>query len=383
MKIGIFGGTFSPIHNGHLNIVKNVKYELGLDIVFVVPTYKTPDKKFIIEDISSKHRYKMVKKVIKNANEPWLKISNYEFKKKGISHTYKTIDFFKNKFPNDEIYFIMGEDRYFGFEKWKNYDEIIKEATIVVYRRNEKINTRIGDEVIYLKENFYDISSTNILTKFEWHDIPEVVKKYISKHKFYLKKITFNSLGEKRYEHSVAVASHAKRLAEYHKYRNKNQAYLAGLVHDIFKLHDDEFLRDYYIKNETNSDEDLPNEALHGFVCSLWLQNEYKLNDKKIFNAIKNHTLGNVNATKLDKIIFVADKISSDRKGDKIGKIRKLAYKDLDATYEKLIHILIKKLKKSNIDPHNNTLEAYTQLLKKKKGIRKNGYSIKENKKKK
>ncbi len=378
MKIGIFGGTFSPIHNGHLNIAKNVKKKLDLDVVFIIPTYKTPDKKFSVENITPKDRYKMTKIAVKEMNEKWLKVSSYEFKKKEISLTYKTINHFKNKFPKDEIYFIMGEDRYFGLNKWEKYEEIMSNARIVVYRRSEKINKRIGNEVIYLKDNYYDISSTNILTNFEWEDIPDSVKKYISSNNLYLKKITFNSLKEKRYEHSIAVASHARRLAEKHGYKNKQKAYLSGMVHDLFKLHNKDFLKSFYKENDPNYDETIPNEALHGFVCSLWLENEYKLNDKEILNAIKNHTLGINNPSKLEKILFVADKISSDRKGDEIGKIRKLAYVDLDQTYNKLIKMLIKKLKKNNIKPHENTLNIYNDII----GKKKNESNLKRNKNK-
>ncbi len=82
MKIGIFGGTFDPIHNGHIELIKNVKQNLDLDLVYFVPSYKTPDKLFKVELISPKHRYEMVKRTVNSLKLPWLKISDYEYKQK-------------------------------------------------------------------------------------------------------------------------------------------------------------------------------------------------------------------------------------------------------------------------------------------------------------
>jgi len=66
MKIGIFGGTFNPIHNGHINIATHVKETLKLDVIYFVPSYQTPDKQFSIEKISGLQRYNMIKNTIKS-----------------------------------------------------------------------------------------------------------------------------------------------------------------------------------------------------------------------------------------------------------------------------------------------------------------------------
>lgn len=360
MKIGIFGGTFNPIHNGHLKVIKDVKKELSLDIVYIIPTYKTPNKIFRIEIIKPKHRFEMVKRTVKEEGLPWLKVLDYEYKNKKISYTHKTIDYLKKKHPKDGLFLIMGEDRFSTFNSWKKVDEIKKNSKIVVYRRSHFINKFIPKDVIYLKDNFYNISSTNILKNIEWNNIPNSAKEYIAKNNLYLKSLAFYVLGEKRYEHSVAVASHSKRLSNRFWYLNKNKAYNIGMIHDLFKLHSDEWLRNYYKQNCPSNKiiRHLPNKALHGFVCSLWLKNEYMLKDNSFLNSIERHTLGHPDATKIDKIIFVADKISTDRKGDKVGKLRKLAYKNLDMTYEKIINELIRKLDSEGIEPHKLTLES-------------------------
>jgi len=378
MKIGIFGGTFNPIHNGHINIATHVKETLKLDVIYFVPSYQTPDKQFSIEKISGLQRYNMIKNTIKSLKKDWIKVSDFEIKNKGISFTYKTIEHFKNTFPSSQLYLIIGEDRYWGLTNWKKYDEIMSNANIVVFRRSKKINKNIGEEVIYISDTFVPISSTEILTKLTWENIPEAAQKYIANNKLYLKSIVFNNLKRDRYQHSAAVASHAKRLSVYNKYKDKDKAYLAGLLHDLFKNKTDEELNDLYNKYEKNKEE-IPAPALHGFVCALWLENVYKIKDTKFLNAIKNHTLSNPKPSKLEKIIFVADKISTDRKGDKVGKLRKLAYSNLDETYNKILRNLISKLTKQNIMPDRRTLEAYE--VTKWKGVNNNEYNIRKNKK--
>lgn len=385
MKIGIFGGTFNPVHNGHINITKDIKNELDLDVVYFVPSYLTADKQFHIEDITSKDRLKMVSKVLKQEKLPYLKLSNFEFKQKGVSYTYITIRYFRDKFPNDELYWIMGEDRYSDFNKWEGVEEIRELAKIVIYRRKPEISKTISNDksVIYCKKKFYDISSTNILNNLEWEHIPESAREYISKKKLYLKTVVFRGLKHKRYQHSVAVSSHAKRLAKEYHYKNIKKAELVGLVHDLFKLREDEELIKYYEKYFNKKyDYTFPLPALHGLIVAEWLKNEYKWDDKEVYNALARHTLAHPEATKFDKIIFVADKISTDRKGDKVGKLRKLAYNNLDETYKKIIKETIKNLKARNIEPHNDTKLAFEKWVNKNKGELIHEFNIKKNKRK-
>ena len=385
MKIGIFGGTFNPIHNGHLNMIIDIKERLNLDVIYFVPSFKTPDKEFQIEKISAKHRYEMVSKVIKSQNFSWLKVSNFEYKSKSISYTFKTIKHFKEKYPNDKLFWIMGEDRYKKFNTWKKYNYIKENASIVIYRRSENINKVIKKDksVIYLSYLFIDISSSYILMNFRWDLIPQKAKDYILNNKLYLKTIVFNSLKFKRYEHSVAVASHAKRLAKEYKYKDIEKAWFTGLIHDLFKLHSDKMLLEYKAKRGKEfTDEKIPLPALHGFIVALWVRDQYGWKDKEIFSALASHTLAKKDAKKLDKIIYVADKISSDRKGDKIGKLRKLAYLNLDLTYKKMIKESVKKLKNKNIKPHKDTIDAYKQYVKSSYGDSKYEFKLKENKRK-
>ncbi len=384
MKIGIFGGTFNPIHKGHIEMLKKVKEKLDLNFVYFIPSYKTPDKQFEIEQIDPKHRLEMAKIAIKAEKLSWLKVSDFEHKQKKVSYTFKTIEYFRKEFPKDELYWIMGEDRFKGFDKWQNVNYIKNEAKIVIYRRNEKINEELAanKNIQYIDDEFFDFSSTQVLNDIRWDFIPEAVKPYIVEHRLYLKALAFNVLHQNRYEHTIAVASHAKRLAKEYGYKQIWDAWYAGVIHDLFKLYDDAYLRAYIKKWDVNKEFDVDNipfPALHGFAAALWMREEYKWDNKELFDAIASHTLSKDHTTKIDKILYVADKVSTDRKGHKVGKLRKLAYVDLDLTYQKILKQLVKKLKSRNLPVHPDTIGAYRENIDPRFMRNKYEFNLKEN----
>lgn len=381
MKIGILGGTFNPFHKGHLSIVKNIKKEFGLKQIWIIPTYITVDKVFLIENISAQERYKIIKYTLKKLKINWIKLLNIEVKNHNVSYTYETLLKLKEKYPDNQFYFIMGEDRYQTFHTWYKYKEIQKLANIVVYRRfiTGSFHNKFIDEkyIEFYDEIIYDISSTDILQNLRWEELLEATKKYIAKNHIYLKTIVFNNLKFKRYQHSVSVASHAKRLAKNNRYRNVKQAYYAGLVHDLFKYHPRNYLIEYVSKNLQENEQLPPFPALHGYAASFWLKNEYKLKDKKFLDAVKKHTTAAKKMTKLDKIVYVADKIASDRKGKEVGHERKQAYRNLNFTFTKLLKRQVQRLQDEGIkfaDLDQNTKDAYLRYvlkLKSEKSIKK------------
>jgi nicotinate-nucleotide adenylyltransferase len=105
MKIAIYGGSFNPIHRGHIKVAKTAINDLKLNKLYFVPAYKNPfkhKKKYV----DSHHRVNMVNLVKENKME----VSLFEINKKGFSYTIETIKYFKNKYPNDKLYLIIGSD---------------------------------------------------------------------------------------------------------------------------------------------------------------------------------------------------------------------------------------------------------------------------------
>ena len=168
MRIGLFGGTFDPIHIGHMIIMENVINFMNLDKIYILPN-SNPPHKLENKKTNINLRLKMIEKSIKN--NPKLSINDYDFKDNKIHYTYKTINYFKKTYPNDEFFFIMGEDSFMGIEKWKNYQEILDENLIIFKRKSGKNSSLLFkineikkyNKNIYLIDNLsLDISSTLI-----------------------------------------------------------------------------------------------------------------------------------------------------------------------------------------------------------------------------
>lgn len=170
MKKGIVGGTFDPIHNGHLYIAYEAMYRLNLDKIIFMPSGNPPhktDKKITEADV----RYKLIKMAIHD--EPSFEISDYEIKKQGMSYTFETMEHFKSLEPDVSWYFITGADCLRDLHLWKNVDKILDTCTFVVFNRpgldvsklmkeKSRIELLYNKKIIFLELLQLEISSSII-----------------------------------------------------------------------------------------------------------------------------------------------------------------------------------------------------------------------------
>ena len=161
MKVGIFGGTFDPIHNGHLITAVAVKELRNLDKIIFIPSFIAPHK---IDRLCSshEHRIEMLKKAI--IGIPYFDYSDFEIKKEGVSYTIDTLKFLQNKY--DDIELIIGYDNLLEFSTWKDPDEILKMIKLVVLKRKVQNEPIVKDKFYYASEIIetptIEISSTAI-----------------------------------------------------------------------------------------------------------------------------------------------------------------------------------------------------------------------------
>ena len=134
MKIGLFFGSFNPIHVGHMAIANYMLEFCGLDRLWFVVTPHNPlkEKKTLLADI---HRLQLVREAIGDNNK--MKASNVEFSLPQPSYTVNTLAYLKEKHPEHEFVLILGSDNLSTFHKWKNYEEILKYHHLLVYPRPE------------------------------------------------------------------------------------------------------------------------------------------------------------------------------------------------------------------------------------------------------
>ena len=193
MKIGIMGGTFDPIHNGHLMLGEYAKKLFGLDEIWFMPNGNPPHKSNSNIESQTKHRVEMVKLAIEG--HEGFNIQLYEVERKEVNYSYLTMQHFNEAFPQNEFYFIIGADSLFAFETWKHPELLVRTCKILAAYRDGKnskemenqiqyLNEKYGAEIILLNTPDVDISSSDIRRKMKQNEdisdlVPESVFSYI------------------------------------------------------------------------------------------------------------------------------------------------------------------------------------------------------------
>ena len=178
MRIGVFAGSFNPVHNGHIHIINYLLNNNYVDKVLVLPTPNYWDKNNLID---TKLRVEMLK-YFENDNVIIDDIHNkYEY-------TYQVMESLKKDYKEDELYLIIGSDNLEKFHLWQHYDEILNNKLIVLNRGKIIKNKQLEDyenNIIYIDEfNYIDVSSTDVRNG-NFNNVDERVVKYIKKKHLY------------------------------------------------------------------------------------------------------------------------------------------------------------------------------------------------------
>ena len=190
-KIGILGGTFDPIHLGHLVLAEQVKEKLKLDQVVFIPCLRSPHK--TRQKLSpAKDRYRMTQLAVEGNSS--FAVSDIELKRKGLSYTVDTLTDLKNLYPNSKIYFLTGSDVLKEFAAWKHPEQIYRLAKVVIAirpgfdefdRRN-----RFAKKSIVVPITGIDVSSSEIRRRVKKgksvrYLVPARVEEYVMRRKLY------------------------------------------------------------------------------------------------------------------------------------------------------------------------------------------------------
>lgn len=162
MRIGLYGGTFDPIHTGHLIVIENAINYMNLDKVIILPSSNPPHKKHK-KKTATNIRVEMVAEAIKDNDK--IILSTYESTDQTVRYTHETIRYFKKYFPEDEIFYILGEDSFLTIDTWKNYEDILDENIIVFTRSNIDSDSELVKKVEIIKKdnpNIFLINNLNI-----------------------------------------------------------------------------------------------------------------------------------------------------------------------------------------------------------------------------
>jgi nicotinate-nucleotide adenylyltransferase len=362
-RIGILGGTFDPVHYGHLSAAECIRVELNLGVTVFMPA-GTPAFKSGREG-SAEHRYVMTG--LACAPNPHFYCSSAEISREGTTYTIDTIRMFKSKLPEtSRLFFIIGADAFMSIEKWYDHETLMKTVSFAVAARPGTDTGKLKDFIGTVKKKYgakvklaktpaLDISSSDIRARAEKGQsirylLPDEVLEYIQKNNLYkpskpineIKQALKTNLSGKRYSHSLSVAEESKRLASIHGL-DTEKAYLAGLLHDCARN-----LKDVRIMS-------------HASVGAKVARNEYSVADEDILNAICYHTTGRPGMSLLEKIVFVADFIEPGRIEREISETaRRYAEFDIDAA---VIEVLDKKIGYSGNAAHPISNKARDYLI--------------------
>ena len=309
MKIGLLGGSFDPVHEGHVQMAKEAYRQLNLKEVWFIPTSSTPLKS---RNLSAyEDRVEMLERAISCYRH--FRICRIEENTNGKNYTIDTVRKLKQMYPMHTFYFMIGADQVAQLDKWKDIDELCEEVQLCAFKR-EGQSVESPYHVLPLEMKEHPASSTAVRDG-KYGYVSESVRAYMLKYHLYLDFVK-DKMSTFRYEHSVSVAALSVKIARAN-HMDEERAWLCGLLHDInkeYKMIDMEASKKVLsiMKPELL---EYKEAVWHGYMGRFVLEHCLQIHDKKLLMAIENHVLGECNSP-YAKLIYVADKLDPRRNYD-------------------------------------------------------------------
>lgn len=346
-KIGLLGGTFDPVHYGHIRLAEECMKKLELEEIWFIPSAIPPHKDWKISPYEK--RAKWLEQAIGSVEH--YRILDIETRREGKSYTYHTLKELMKTDPDCEFYFLTGADSLEKLDTWYRWEDILDMCHFVAtnrpgYERSVPENLAKEAEkrkggIICLEINALDISSTEVreqiamqkdLEKLIPSEIIDEVKESMEIKEEGYKTMLRKRLSPKRYMHSVGVANTAAKLAGMYD-GDVRKAYLAGLLHDFAREVPDNELLEIALEHDLTIDEAelMQPNLLHGPVGAWLLKEQGIITDDEILEAIRWHTTGNPDMGQLARIVCLADYIEPNRVYPGVELLRQIAYRNLNA----------------------------------------------------
>lgn len=384
-KIGIFGGTFDPIHRGHLTALENFIKRISPQKTLVIPAGIPPHKRESATPIED--RVNMLRAAIRDIENA--EICLYEAEKDGKCYTFDTLTYLHETYPETEFTMFVGSDMLLSFDRWYRVEDIAKMTSLAVFSRHgddlDALNAKIAElkEHIGLKAELFtdeptEVSSTEIRNAVKNGSALDLIlpetEVYIKSKGLYgsdkcfdkdtLLEVLKNRLNPKRFAHVLGVAETAVKYAKLYG-ADIEKAEIAGLLHDCTK--------DYSYETQLKlletygcpaRDEDKTKPIIHSVTAPVSAKYDFGIDDKEILNALRYHTTGRAGMTLLDKIIYVADFTEPTRDYSDVFFYREKAEKDLDEA----LFLGMKWIIRDKIDNdrflHPDSIKMFNSMLK-------------------
>jgi nicotinate-nucleotide adenylyltransferase len=390
-RTGLFGGTFDPLHNGHFELVKAALRQ-GLDRVIVMPSGRPPHKSCDVVSMAG-YRYEMACRAF--SGMPEIKVSDMEILRPGRSFTLDTIRQLRERMAaDDELVLLYGSDMLTQIDLWHEPGSVLAACPVMLADRGgyddgfsrikaAELKQKFGARITFFDAPPIELASSQIRRAiFEGQPygawLPEKVGQVIKKHQFYrhqdelaeisldlwqqlyeMERQLWSYLDRKRMLHSLNVMLYSLHLALIHDV-SPEQAGVAALLHDSAKCLPDKEVNQLA---RTTGDESMLDAALaHGPAGCQLASGCFHIGDPAVLHAILYHTTGCAGMTKLDEIIFIADKVEPARTYERLDEIRGLAETDLDQAMLVCLTEIGLFLSREKLTAHSLTQEALDDI---------------------
>ncbi|MEG0626223.1 nicotinate (nicotinamide) nucleotide adenylyltransferase [Anaerorhabdus sp.] len=325
-KVGCLGGTFDPVHKGHLALAKRVMKAFQLDEIWFIPTKDTPLKDRSCTPFSV--RLNMLKIACKPYRK--FKVCTIENELPTPSYTIQTVKELKKRYPDVLFHWIVGDDQVAQFSAWKNIDELLGMIQFIAVNRNQ---VDIQDERLWVMHDVKLKESSTRVRQGYFNDCPKGVRNYILKNEYYLEDVVLAHCSEKRARHVFSMTEVCLALAKKHGV-NHHEARMAGMLHDICKEQNfDEMMNVMNIEYPELLR--YSPKIFHSFTAIPWIKENMGYTNQKVLRAIFNHTICH-SKSKLSRIVFIADKIDPSRGYDS-SSLYEISLRNLEAGYQKVL----------------------------------------------
>lgn len=368
MKVAIFGGSFNPVHNEHINIVKAAQKSLNLDKIIIMPSFITPNKTFSLFAPPEK-RLEMCKSAFSEIEQA--EVSDWEIKRGGVSYSYETCEKFKADYPDAERYFIVGADMLENFPKWKYPKRILSCVKLAACAREnenffakaaENFKSLYGEYPVNFNYVGAGVSSTKVRALAALNCnlspyIPQSIENYIKLNGLYKLDISAEKvksfLTEKRWLHTVGVAVAAAENCAAAGV-SETDAITCACLHDAAK-----YMRsgEGLLKNFTPP-ENVPEPVVHQYAGAYLAEHYFEIKDKNIINAVKYHCSARPDTSPLEKLIYVCDMVEEGRDYAGVDRLRDALKVSLNYAFEQCLIHSINFLKQSGTKRYYLTQQA-------------------------
>lgn len=384
-SIGIMGGTFDPIHQGHIRMAQCALESMQLSRVLMLPSGNPPHKPDIPP---AEDRYRMVCAAC--AGMPGLEPCREEIDRSGVIYTVDTLSILQEKYPRAELFYLIGADTLMELHNWRRFETVLTMCTFLVCPRSwtytpqqlteeRRRLTALGGRFVFLDMDVIDISSTGARQAIRdgegLANLPVQVREYARTAGLYgaplcipqgpeWLEMLFADLSVKRFSHTLAVADTARRLALMHGL-DAVKAETAGLLHDCAKCLPLKDMQRIARENCLTEDESILESGalLHSVVGAHLARTKYGCADEEVLRAILSHTTGRPGMSPLAMAVWLADTIEPTRAFyPLLDKVRMLAGLSLEKAMIASLEGTLQHVRKKEDAVHPATLETLAWL---------------------